>query len=125
MRKVTIGSGTRLRPQSPVCYSVSQIPLVMVYTNLPSSTATLKWTRVGLLGKGTNTKLYAARSITTGEMLAVKQAEIHRTRSEQDDARQVTTLNSLKAERNALEQLDHPNIVHCFGFEETPNFFSV
>lgn len=95
-------------------------PLIPV----PTPTATPKWTRMELLGKGTFTKLYTAR-YATGEVLAVKQAEMPQTISGQDDIREVSILNSLKAERDALEQLDHPNIVQYLGFEQTSEFFSV
>lgn len=89
------------------------------------SLATIKWVKGELIGKGTYGRVFLALNVTTGEMLAVKQVEMPQTISDQDDVRQVSIVNALKAERETLEQLDHPNIVQYLGFEQTSEFFSV
>lgn len=85
----------------------------------------MKWVKGELIGKGTYGKVFLAMNVTTGEMLAVKQVEMPQTISDQDDVRQVSIVNALKAERETLETLDHPNIVQYLGFEQTKEFFSV
>lgn len=58
-------------------------------------------------------------------MLAVKQVAMPRTISDQDDDRQGAKVDALKAERETLELLDHPNIVQCLGFEQTSESVSL
>ncbi|KAG8884245.1 hypothetical protein FRB97_004750 [Tulasnella sp. 331] len=86
---------------------------------------TIKWVKGDLIGKGTYGKVFLALNATTGEMLAVKQVEMPQSVSDQDDQRQVGIVNAIKAERDTLERLDHPNIVQYLGFEQTTEFFNV
>ena len=37
----------------------------------------------------------------------------------------IASVEELKLEGETLKDLDHPNIVQCLGFEETPAYFSV
>lgn len=82
--------------------------------------ATFKWVRGELIGKGSYGRVYLALNATTGEMIAVKQVETPRTASDKNDSRQATVVQSLKLESETLKDLDHPNIVQYLGFEETP-----
>ncbi|KAG8904975.1 hypothetical protein FRB99_000934 [Tulasnella sp. 403] len=86
---------------------------------------TIKWVKGELIGKGTYGKVFLALNASTGEMLAVKQVEMPQTISDHDDVKQVSIVNALKAERETLENLDHPNIVQYLGFEQTKEFFSI
>ncbi|KAF4605130.1 hypothetical protein EYR40_003913 [Pleurotus pulmonarius] len=100
-------------------------------SNLPDSppggpnSATFKWVRGELIGKGTYGQVYLALNATTGEMMAVKQVEIPQTLSDKNDTRQVTVVEALKFESETLKDLDHPNIVQYLGFEETPSNLSI
>jgi len=90
-----------------------------------SKDSSIKWIRGSLIGKGTFGKVFLAFVMSTAEMIAVKQVEIPRTISDQDDKRQFNLVNALKLEQRTLESLDHPNIVQYLGFEETKEFFNV
>nr|GAT44122.1 MAP kinase kinase kinase [Mycena chlorophos] len=90
-----------------------------------STTATFKWVRGELIGRGTYGRVYLGLNVTTGEMIAVKQVEIPRTASDKIDSRQVTVVQALKMESETLKVLDHPNIVQYLGFEETPSNLSI
>lgn len=68
-----------------------------------------------LIGRGTYGYVYLALNVTNGDMLAVKQVELPKTRSDKDDARQQGMVASLKAEIELLKDLDHPKIVQYLG----------
>lgn len=87
---------------------------------LIQNSATFKWVRGELIGRGTYGRVYLALNATTGEMIAVKQVEMPRTASDKNDTRQITVVQALKMESETLKDLDHPNIVQYLGFEETP-----
>ena len=87
--------------------------------------ATFKWVKGDLIGKGTFGRVYLALNATTGEMMAVKQVEIPRTKSDQDDSRQRSVVEALKAESDTLSKLDHAHVVQYLGLEETPDFLSM
>ncbi|KAG6853577.1 hypothetical protein C0991_003101 [Blastosporella zonata] len=91
----------------------------------PSGSATFKWVRGELIGRGTYGRVYLALNATTGEMIAVKQVELPRTASDKSDSRQITVVQALKMESETLKDLDHPNIVQYLGFEETPENLSI
>lgn len=74
-----------------------------------------KWVKGELIGRGTFGQVYLALNVTNGEMLAVKQVELPKTRSDKDDARQQGMVASLKAEIELLKDLDHPKIVQYLG----------
>src|SRR5258705_9652343 len=88
-------------------------------------TATFKWVRGELIGKGTYGRVYLALNATTGEMIAVKQVEMPQTASDKADSRQHVVVQALKSESETLRDLDHPNIVQYLGFEETPTNLSM
>ncbi|KAI0349075.1 kinase-like protein [Trametes cingulata] len=84
-----------------------------------------RWVRGELICKGTYGRVYLALNATTGKMIAVKQVKIPRTTSDKDDSRHVSVVEALKLERETLKDLDHPNIMQCLGFEETPTFLNI
>jgi len=88
-------------------------------------TAIFKWVRGELIGKGTYGKVYVALNVTTGETIAVKQAEIPRKENNGNDSRQVTVVGALKLESETLKDLYHQNIVQYLGFEETPRYLNM
>ncbi|KAG8977550.1 hypothetical protein FRC05_001408 [Tulasnella sp. 425] len=88
----------------------------------PDSRPSIKWVRGELIGKGGYGNLYLAFNITTGEMMAVRQANrIQPTASESD----VRNDQAIEAERRILEKLDHPNIIQYLGFEKTEEFLNL
>ncbi|KIO31636.1 hypothetical protein M407DRAFT_67689 [Tulasnella calospora MUT 4182] len=87
--------------------------------------AAIKWAKGELIGKGTYGRVYLALNVTTGEMIAVRQVEMPQNIGDEDDLRQVSIVKALETEQQTLEKLDHPNIVHCLGFEKTKEFFNV
>jgi serine/threonine protein kinase len=66
--------------------------------------------------------IYKALNATTGEVIAVKQVKNLTSAS---NKHLIAIVNALKRESETLKDLDHPNIVQYFGFEETPNFLSM
>ncbi|KDQ07600.1 hypothetical protein BOTBODRAFT_119827 [Botryobasidium botryosum FD-172 SS1] len=58
-------------------------------------------------------------------MMAVKQVELPKTISDQDDRRQGSMVNALKAESDTLKDLDHPNIVQYLGFERSADYYNI
>jgi mitogen-activated protein kinase kinase kinase len=58
-------------------------------------------------------------------MIAVKQVEIPKTASDQDDGRQMQVVDALRSEGDTLKDLDHPNIVQYLGYEQTADFLSI
>ncbi|KAG6898071.1 hypothetical protein C0992_006549 [Termitomyces sp. T32_za158] len=94
-------------------------------SSLSLDTATFRWVRGELIGRGTYGRVYLALNATTGEMIAVKQVELPRTASDKSDSRQTTVVQALKMEIEMLKDLDHHNIVQYLGFEETPENLSI
>lgn len=84
-----------------------------------------KWVKGELIGRGTYGQVFLALNVTTGDMLAVKQVELPKTRSDREDARQQGMVASLKAEIELLKDLDHPKIVQYLGFEESASHLSI
>ncbi|KAI8445553.1 STE/STE11 protein kinase [Phakopsora pachyrhizi] len=84
-----------------------------------------KWVKGELIGKGSFGQVYLALNATNGEMLAVKQVELPKTRSDRDCDRQKSVVAALKSEIHLMRDLEHPNIVQYLGFEETTDFLSI
>ncbi|KAH9811654.1 STE protein kinase [Melampsora americana] len=84
-----------------------------------------KWVKGELIGKGSFGQVYLALNATNGEMLAVKQVELPKTRSDRDDERQKSVVAALKSEIHLMRDLEHPNIVQYLGFEETTVYLSI
>ncbi|KAG8929694.1 hypothetical protein FRC01_003916 [Tulasnella sp. 417] len=86
---------------------------------------TIKWVKGELIGRGTYADVYLALNVATGEMMAVKQAEMPQTTDGESDVRKASIIEDLEAEQKILEKLEHSNIVQYLGFEKTKEFFSV
>ncbi|KAA1120207.1 hypothetical protein PGT21_037264 [Puccinia graminis f. sp. tritici] len=84
-----------------------------------------KWVKGELIGKGSFGQVYLALNATNGEMLAVKQVELPKTRSDRECERQKSVVNALKSEIHLMRDLEHPNIVQYLGFEETTVYLSI
>ena len=69
--------------------------------------------------------MFLGLNINTGEMMAVKQVELHTTLSDERGQRQRVLIEAIKNESSNLRDLDHPNVVQLLGFEETPDHFSL
>ncbi|MBW0501561.1 hypothetical protein O181_041276 [Austropuccinia psidii MF-1] len=78
-----------------------------------------KWVKGELIGKGSFGQVFLALNATNGEMLAVKQVELPKTRSDRESERQNNVVAALKSEIHLMRDLEHPNIVQYLGFEET------
>ncbi|KAF9519776.1 hypothetical protein BS47DRAFT_1336478 [Hydnum rufescens UP504] len=112
--------GSRVE-ELPMHAQAEDIPPVPELTTIP----TFKWVKGDLIGKGTFGRVYLALNATTGDMMAVKQVEMPKTKSDQDDSRQRSVVEALKAESDTLSKLDHPHVVQYLGLEETPDFMSI
>jgi len=103
-----------------------------------------RWIKGDLIGKGTYGKVRAnvgahrlraelftlsqvflALNGNTGEMIAVKQVELPKTASDQQDHRQRIVVDAIKSESTTLRDLEHPNVVQYLGFEETSDHFNL
>ena len=57
--------------------------------------------------------------------MAVKQVELPKTLSDQDDKRQLSMVSALKSESTTLSKLEHPNVVQYLGFQQTDDFLNL
>lgn len=69
-----------------------------------------QWKKLGFIGKGSYGRVYRALNITTGHIFAVKEVDSRIKRK--------SIIQAFQVERETLKELEHPNIVHYFGFEE-------
>ncbi|KAI9830190.1 MAG: hypothetical protein M1826_004992 [Phylliscum demangeonii] len=90
-------------------------------TNRDSS-ATFKWFKGQLIGKGTYGRVYLGMNATTGEFLAVKQVEVNRG---QDKERIKEMVAALDQEIDTMQHLDHENIVQYLGCERKEYSISI
>ncbi|CUA75625.1 hypothetical protein RSOLAG22IIIB_05990 [Rhizoctonia solani] len=84
-----------------------------------------KWVKGQLIGQGRFHRVYLAMNLTSGEMIVAKQVELPKTESENADSERMSVVNALKLESDILQDLDHPHIVQCLGFEGTMDTFSL
>ncbi|QRV89040.1 mitogen activated protein kinase kinase kinase [Ceratobasidium sp. AG-Ba] len=100
-------------------YSARMAAIVKMAETIPERQyrPTFKWVKGALIARGTFGQVFHAMNLTTGEMIAVKQARLSKTRNKQAEA--------LMIEANILYDLDHPHIVQCLGFEATSDTFTV
>lgn len=93
---------------------------MMFLDNNGSSTGSpnqsVQWIRGKLIGKGSFGRVYLAFNVATGEVIAVKQVEIPRTKSDRQDTRQLDMVEALYQEMYMLRDLDHDNIVQYLGY---------
>lgn len=55
----------------------------------------------------------------------MKQVELPKTASDQNDGRQLQVVEALMSESDTLKDLDHPNIVQYLGFEQSADHWSM
>ncbi|KAF8527883.1 kinase-like protein [Hysterangium stoloniferum] len=93
--------------------------------SVPNPKPIFKWIKGDLIGKGTYGRVYLALNATASEMIAVKQVEVPKTASDQNDSRQMQVVEALISESDTLKDLDHPNIVQYLGFERSADHLSI
>ncbi|KAI9482603.1 hypothetical protein BDB00DRAFT_857051 [Zychaea mexicana] len=76
----------------------------------------VQWIRGKLIGKGSFGRVYLAFNVATGEVIAVKQVEIPKTKSDLLDSHQHDMVDALYQEIAMLRDLDHDNIVQYLGY---------
>ncbi|KAI7860000.1 hypothetical protein BDC45DRAFT_564021 [Circinella umbellata] len=81
-----------------------------------NSGASVQWIRGKLIGKGSFGRVYLAFNVATGEVIAVKQVEIPKTKSDLLDSHQHDMVDALYQEIAMLRDLDHDNIVQYLGY---------
>ncbi|KAF7728212.1 hypothetical protein EC973_006493 [Apophysomyces ossiformis] len=76
----------------------------------------VQWIRGKLIGKGSFGRVYLAFNVATGEVIAVKQVEVPKTKSDKLDVHQHDMVKALYQEIVMLRDLDHENIVQYLGY---------
>lgn len=79
------------------------------------------WVRGQPIGRGTNSHIFLALNARSGELFAVKRAELPQTHH--DDSRQANVVNAMRRESGILKTVCHQNIVKYIGQEETSDYF--
>lgn len=98
---------------------------VLTYSHTVLLAVKFRWLRGELVGQGTFGQVYMALNATSGEIIAVKQAEIPQSRSDRENSRQLAVMEAIRTENDILQRLSHPHIVEYLGYEETPAVFSM
>ena len=113
----TIPQETPVPPQD----HVSTIPPTNTATAPAASsikrTATFKWLKGQLIGKGTFGKVYLGFNTTTAELMAVKQVEVDARRAGSDKDKIKAMVKALDQEIDTMQNLEHENIVAYLGCE--------
>jgi len=81
------------------------------------------WIKGEKIGKGSFGAVYLSLNATTGEMMAVKQVEVPKYSSQDENI--MNMVEALEFEVSTLKDLDHPNIVQYLGFEVKDNIYSL
>ncbi|CCF55580.1 hypothetical protein KAFR_0A01420 [Kazachstania africana CBS 2517] len=81
------------------------------------------WMKGEMIGKGSFGAVYLCLNVTTGEMMAVKQVEVPKYSSQDENI--ISTVEALRSEVSTLKDLDHLNIVQYLGFENKDNIYSL
>lgn len=88
-------------------------------------TATFRWFKGQLIGKGTYGRVYLGMNATTGEFLAVKQVEVSAKAAGGDKNRMKELVAALDLEIDTMKDLDHVNIVQYLGCERKETSISI
>lgn len=75
------------------------------------SNVSMRWQKRNFIGGGTFGQVYSAVNLENGEILAVKEINLHDTKT----MKKIFPL--IKEEMNVLEMLNHPNVVQYYGVE--------
>ncbi|SMN21719.1 similar to Saccharomyces cerevisiae YJL095W BCK1 Mitogen-activated protein (MAP) kinase kinase kinase acting in the protein kinase C signaling pathway, which controls cell integrity [Maudiozyma saulgeensis] len=81
------------------------------------------WIKGEKIGKGSFGAVYLSLNVTTGEMMAVKQVEVPKYSSQDENI--MNMVEALEFEVSTLKDLDHPNIVQYLGFEVKDDIYSL
>jgi mitogen-activated protein kinase kinase kinase len=92
---------------------------------IPKRTATFRWFKGQLIGKGTYGRVYLGMNATTGEFLAVKQVEVSAKAAGNDKAKMRELVAALDQEIDTMKDLDHVNIVQYLGCERKETSISI
>ena len=95
------------------------------HVKAPERQPTFKWMRGQLIGKGTFGRVYLGMNMTTGELLAVKQVEVHHNAPNADPAKIREMVKALDIEIDTMKDLDHVNIVQYLGCERKDYSISI
>ncbi len=95
------------------------------HAKTPERQPTFKWMRGQLIGKGTFGRVYLGMNTTTGELLAVKQVEVHHSAPNADPAKIREMVKALDIEIDTMKDLDHVNIVQYLGCERKEYSISI
>ncbi|KAK5173004.1 mitogen-activated protein kinase kinase kinase [Saxophila tyrrhenica] len=95
------------------------------HAKAPERQPTFKWMRGQLIGKGTFGRVYLGMNTTTGELLAVKQVEVHHSAPNADPAKIREMVKALDIEIDTMKDLDHVNIVQYLGCERKEYSISI
>ena len=83
----------------------------------PQKQPTFRILRGQLIGKGTYGRVYLGMNADNGEVIAVKQVDIHARSAGQDKDRLREMVSALDQEIDTMQHLEHPNIVQYLGCE--------
>jgi mitogen-activated protein kinase kinase kinase len=92
---------------------------------IPKRTATFRWFKGQLIGKGTYGRVYLGMNATTGEFLAVKQVEVNAKAAANDKNKMKELVAALDLEIDTMKDLDHVNIVQYLGCERKETSISI
>lgn len=81
------------------------------------------WIKGELIGAGSYGKVYLGVNRKTGAMMAVKSVEFPQ--SEKRSKRNQNMIEALQRETDFLQNLSHPHIVQCLGFDFGESCFSI
>ncbi|CAG8656632.1 189_t:CDS:10, partial [Rhizophagus irregularis] len=85
----------------------------------------ISWAKGELIGKGTFGKVFLAMNVNSSEIMAVKQIELPKTKSDRLNERQQNLVKSFTDEMEILKDLDHEHIVQYIGFEKTDEAINI
>ena len=88
-------------------------------------TATFRWFKGQMIGKGTYGKVYLGMNATTGEFLAVKQVQVSAKAANGDKNKMKELVAALDGEIDTMKDLDHENIVQYLGCERKEASISI
>ncbi|KAJ8080046.1 mitogen-activated protein kinase kinase kinase [Marasmius tenuissimus] len=96
-------------------------PITIKHDDMVPISTTFRWVRGEIIGEGPYGRTYLALNATTGELMVVKQMEIHRPQIR----KRTEATKAFRFESTTLKDLDHPNIIQYLGFEESTTDLSI
>lgn len=99
------------RARGRVLETTTEADRSLAYLSASATNVTMRWQQGHFVGGGTFGNVYAAMSLDTGQLMAVKEIRL------QDPNQVPTVAAQIGEEMSVLEVLDHPNIVSYQGIE--------